>query len=48
MTVYLVQEEQLLELVMNGMRVAGIALALQALSTLALGAPQTAHCACHS
>jgi hypothetical protein len=31
------QEEQLLELVMNGMRVAGVALALQALSTVALG-----------
>jgi hypothetical protein len=35
------QEEQLLELVMNGMRVAGIALALQALSTVALGEAPT-------
>ena len=41
------QEEQLLELVMNGMRVAGIALALQALSTVALGeapTPEQTHC----
>lgn len=40
LTQFNVQEEQLLELVMNGMRVAGIALALQALSTLTLGAAQ--------
>ena len=32
------QEEQLLELVMNGMRVAGLALALEALSSFVLGA----------
>ena len=37
---FLPQEEQLLELVMNGMRVAGIALALEALSTLLLGRPR--------
>lgn len=31
------QEEQLLELVMNGMRVSGLALAVEALSSLILG-----------
>ena len=36
------QEEQLLELVMNGMRVAGLALALEAISSFVLGALATA------
>jgi len=36
------QEEQLLELVMNGMRVAGLALALEAMSSFVLGAPALA------
>ena len=34
---FLPQEEQLLELLMNSMRVAGLALAVEALSTLLLG-----------
>lgn len=37
---FLPQESQLLELMMNGMRVAGLALALEALSTFMLGDPQ--------
>lgn len=43
---FMPQEEQLLELIMNSMRVAGLALALEALSTFLLGALSDSHHKC--
>ena len=43
---FMPQEEQLLELIMNSMRVAGLALALEALSTFLLGALPDLHHNC--